>query len=131
MLSGIDIRNIYHIFPLLCRKFDKLRGTAEGVGDVDDNIVRLFNHPFISPGNSKAWVYLLDALWYYCMKFIQSIEALLSAGHVCQNNMVFNMWVLLCQFRQHMANLIIKGTLITNIKQLDLMFFNQLNQNRL
>lgn len=62
--------------------FHKLRCTVSGVSDVGHNVVGLLEHPFIAPGDKKAWVDGFDFLQKHGARIIMGYQTRLVSG-VC------------------------------------------------
>ena len=70
-----------------------LSSTAPGVSDIGDNIVGLFEHPVIAPGDGVVWVDGLNSLWEHCVGVVVVFGLLV--GHIGQHNSVVDLWIFL------------------------------------
>ena len=83
--------NYRFLFPF-CH-LGKLSCAAPGVGDVGHDIVRLLDHPFVSPRDSEARVDSFDALWKHSVGVIACIKLITLWGHTLQNDSVIDVGV--------------------------------------
>ena len=62
MSSTIPSTQINDRFSIISRFYNKPVGTTPSVGDVGDDVVGLFEHPVVAPGDGIVWVDRLDSL---------------------------------------------------------------------
>ena len=70
-----------------------LSGTSVGVGNVSDDIVGVFQHPIVAPGNGVMWVDGLDPLRKHSVGVV--VVFCLLTGHIGQHNSVVDLWIFL------------------------------------
>ena len=71
--------------------FGVLICAAVGVSDVGDDVVRLFEHPVVAPGNGVVWVDRLDSLREHRVGVV--IVFCLLTGHIGQHDGVVDLRV--------------------------------------
>ena len=83
---------IYH--PLFCVHclLDILRCTAPGMGDIGDDIVGLFDHPIVMPGDSIVWVDKIKPFREYSVGVVIILSLL--ARHISQYNGIVDLRIL-------------------------------------
>ena len=64
--------------------FGVLMCSAPGMGDVGDDVVGLFEHPVVAPGDGIVWVDRFDSFWQHCVGVVVVLGLL--AGHIGQSN---------------------------------------------
>ena len=90
--------------------------TAPGVSDVGDDIIGLFEHPVVAPGNGVVWVDGLDPFREHGIGVVVIFRFL--AGHIGQHNSLVDLWIFLLQFLQLAMHIGIKLPLVPHIEHI-------------
>lgn len=108
--SRPQLAQIFHM--LLPFKFtDKHRHRS---GEVGDDVVRLFQHPVVTPRNGVVW---MDGLYPFREHFVGMVFVpILLIGHTCQHDGVIDVRVFFHQFLQNSPHRGIKPPLMPDTK---------------
>ena len=87
--------NIDHFFLLTICLLGALRRSSPGVGDVSDDVVRLFEHPVVTPGDGVVRVDGLDSLWEHSVGIVVIFRLL--TRHIGQHNCAVDLRVFVLQ----------------------------------
>ena len=63
------------------------------MGDVGDDIIGLFEHPVVTPGDGIMWVDGLNSLWEHSVR--KTVIFGLLAGHIGKHNSVVDLQIFL------------------------------------
>ena len=84
---------IHNTFSLLDCLPIILRRPTPGMGNIGDDVVGLFEHPVVAPGDGIMWVDRLDPLREHRVGVVVVLGLL--AGHIGQHNCVVDLRIFL------------------------------------
>ena len=117
----IRLHKVDHIFLPLCT-LCKLSCAAPGVGYIGDDIVGFFEHPLVTPRDSKARMYGFNTLREHGVRVVIILG--LFSGHVDQHYGVIDLRVFVLQISQNTVHDDIKSPLVDYIEHIHVAVFN-------
>ena len=122
----VFVSNFYYLFALLFGKHFELRGArTDMVGNVCNNIVGFFHHPFIPIGDRKPFGDGFKPL----RKNSLTVHSAILFRQISKNDVKLDR-IACGKFFEHSYYHCVKATVIADIKPLYAMIFNQIKESR-